>query len=303
MTKTALILGATGRFGRHMTQALQATGWHTPAFDRTSHDLSHAAKTVEVIVYGWNPPYNKWEGQCLKQLQQVIAAARINNATILFPGNVYPFGTEMPEVLSESTPHSAANSLGVLRASMEGMLEKSGVRTIILRAGDFIDTDASGNWFDSIILKNTAKTGKISYPGNPDIAHAWAYLPDLCRAAVMLAEMRDQLPVFADIPYPGYTVSGNEIAATLQEITRGPVKVKNMAWAPLYLARPFWRMAKYLLEMKYLWNTPHRLDSTVFNDLLPGFQTTPLQQALMAAIPAGLVHLKVNPDQPVTAGG
>ena len=185
---------------------------------------------------------------------------------------------------------------------MKGRQLDDTVRCIILRAGDFIDTQASGNWLDAIMLKKLGR-GVFTYPGDPGIDHAWAYLPDLCRAAVMLAEMRDQLPVFADIPYPGYTVSGNEIAATLQEITRGPVKVKNMAWAPLYLARPFWRMAKYLLEMKYLWNTPHRLDSTVFNDLLPGFQTTPLQQALMAAIPAGLVHLKVNPDQPVTAGG
>lgn len=292
MTKTALILGATGRFGRHMAQALQATGWRTPAFARKTHDLNREAKSVDVIVYGWNPPYNKWAGQCLEQLQQVIAAARINKATILFPGNVYPFGTKMPEVLVESTPHLAGNSLGVLRKNMENMLKESGVRTIILRAGDFIDTQASGNWFDGIITKKTAKSGKISYPGNPEIAHAWAYLPDYTRAFAGLVEIRDDLPIFTQLNFAGYTLTGVELADVLG------AEVQKMNWLPIKIARPFWPMAKYLLQMRYLWNTPHQMDDKALRALLPHWQETPMQQALASA-----GSFKVNPDQPMIRTG
>ena len=60
-----------------------------------------------------------------------------------------------------------------------------------------------------------------------------------------------------------------------------------MSWLPLVLLRPFWRMAGGLLEMRYLWNTPHSLDGTKFSTLLPGFQATPLDDAMSQAIQRG----------------
>jgi len=302
MTQTVLILGATGRFGRHAAQQFAKAGWEVRTFDRARDDLTTKARGVDVIVNAWNPMYPDWARVVPKLHARVIKVAKSCGATVIVPGNVYVFGQSTPAQWSADTPHGAQNPLGRIRIDMEAAYRTSGVRCIILRAGDFVDTRASGNWLDAIMLKKLGK-GVFTYPGDQGIDHAWAYLPDLCRAAVMLAEMRDQLPVFSDIPFAGYTASGNRIAATLQQITKAPVRVKRMSWAPIYLARPFWRMAKHLLEMKYLWSTPHRLDPTAFDTLLPGFQTTPLQQALEAAVPTQLVHLKVNPNQPVPAGG
>jgi len=302
MTHTALILGATGRFGRNACEQFSRAGWTIRRFDRASDDLATAARGADVIVNAWNPPYPDWAKLVPKLHADVIAAAKQSGATVIIPGNVYVFGAQTPDPWSESTPHNATNPLGRIRIDMEAAYRRSGVRCIILRAGDFLDTEASGNWFDAIMIKPLRK-GVFTYPGDPDIAHAWAYLPDVCRAAVQLAGMRDRLPVFADIPFPGYTATGTEVTDHLCRITGSEVRLKSMSWLPLHLARPFWKMATSLLEMRYLWNTAHQLDGTLFASLLPDFRATPMHEALTSAIPAPLVQRQVDPDQAVPAGG
>ncbi|SDX68106.1 dTDP-4-dehydrorhamnose reductase [Ruegeria halocynthiae] len=283
MQQTVLILGATGRFGRNAAQAFTDAGWAVHRFDRRSEDLRVATRGVDVIVNAWNPPYPDWAQHVPDLHRQVIAAASHRDLTVIVPGNVYVFGADTPGPWSGETPHLARNPLGRVRIEMEEAYRASSVRTIILRAGDFIDTTESGNWFDQVMIKYLRR-GRLVYPGNPETPHAWAYLPDLTRAAVALAEMRNDLPRFCDVPFAGYTVTGAEMARMLSQVTGQHVEIKQMAWWPLHIARPFWRLASHLLEMRYLWETPHRLDDGFFDELLPGFAQTDLSEALRNAI-------------------
>ncbi|MFT4961912.1 MAG: nucleoside-diphosphate-sugar epimerase [Paracoccaceae bacterium] len=282
MTQTVLILGATGRFGRNAAQQFQRAGWVVRCFDRSHDDLTLAAQGADVIVNAWNPPYWDWAAQTPRQHRDVQKVAKQVGATVIIPGNVYVFGKTTPGPWSQDAPHHAQNALGKIRIDMEASYRVAGVRTIILRAGDFLDTQASGNWFDLIMIKSLTK-GVFTYPGDPSLSHSWAFLPDLCRAAVELAEMRDDLPVFSDVPFPGYTLTGTEMHNALDRVTPNKVRLKRMSWLPLQIAKPFWRMASTLLEMRYLWNTPHSLDGAKFRALLPGFKSTPLNEALMRA--------------------
>ena len=282
MTQTVLILGASGRFGRHAAKAFADAGWQVRRFQRGG-DLTEAAQGADVIVNAWNPPYPEWESTVPGLTRQVIAAARSSGATVLIPGNVYVFGAEMPERIGPNVPHRAEHPLGRVRRDLEAAYREAGVPTIILRAGDYLDTEASGNWFDAVLAKNIAK-GRFVYPGARDIPHAWAYLPDLARVAVALAEKRAELPVFADLAFEGYTLSATEMAGPLSEATGRKIVAKPMSWLPIKIARPFWRMAGGLLEMRYLWNTPHRLDGTALRRILPDFRVTPPAEALGHAI-------------------
>lgn len=284
MPQTALILGASGRFGRNAALAFSDAGWSVRSFERNGGDLMTSARGADVIVNGWNPPYPDWARQVPELHRRVIAAAEASGATVIVPGNVYVFGANTPSPWSADTPHLATNPLGRIRIEMEEAYRASSVRTIILRAGDFIDTSATGNWFDQVMVKSLQR-GRFVYPGNPDIPHAWAYLPDLARAAVALAEMRADLPRFSDIPYAGYTLTGHAVAQALSQATGRDIKLRQMAWWPLHLARPFWRLAPHLIEMRYLWNTPHRLDSAAFDALIPTFRQTDLYTALQTAVP------------------
>ena len=301
MNRTVLILGASGRFGRNAVQAFNSAGWAVRRYDRAQGDLVRAAWGADVIVNAWNPLYPDWVEHVPALTQQVIDVATKTGATVLIPGNVYVFGPQTPAPWAANSPHLAKNTLGRVRIEMEEAYARSGVQTIILRAGDFIDTCASGNWFDMIMTKHLKK-GIFTYPGNPDIPHAWAYLPDMARAAVELVEMRDQLPEFNDIPFAGYTLTGREIANALSNVTGSGVRLKPFSYLPVLAAGPFWRMARHILEMRYLWETPHWLDASAFEALLPEFRQTPVEQALANAIPAEAVSSQLYPHHSVTAG-
>jgi len=303
MTRTVLILGARGRFGRNASDAFAEAGWTVRHFDRNSGDLARAAWGADVIVNAWNPAYTDWAQDVPELTRKVIEVAGKTGATVIIPGNVYVFGAATPEPWSERSRHAAGNLLGRIRVEMEAAYRAAGIRTIVLRAGDFIDTRPSGNWFDMIMTKPLAK-GRFTYPGNPDIAHAWAYLPDMARATVALAEKREELPAFADIPFPGYTLTGNDLVRTLTRITGRDIRLRPFPYWQLQLARPFWRMAPRLLEMRYLWETPHRLDGTLFRKLLPEFRDTPLEVALasgIAHIPGASIGGDIDPHKAVAA--
>lgn len=282
MKQTVLILGPSGRFGRNVAEAFDAAGWDVRRFSRATDRLEEAAKGADVIVAGWNPQYQDWAAQVPGQQAQIRRIALQNDATVILPGNVYVFGPDAPSPWRADTPHLATNPLGRIRRELEEALRRDGVKTILLRAGDFLDTEPSGNWFDMIMAKPLPK-GRLKYPGDVNAPHAWAFLPDMARAAVMLAEKRDQLARFEDVPFPGYTLSGAQMARALGPVMGRPVQARRMSWLPLWLARPFMPVAKHLFEMRYLWSLPQALDGTKFARLLPDFQPTPVEQALRAA--------------------
>ena len=297
MSGTVLVLGATGRFGRHVSEAFWNRGWQVRLYERNSDDLLRAAMECDVIVNGWNPPYHHWAREVPQLTSRVIDAARASGATVIVPGNVYVYGKDAPEVLTEATPHRADNPLGRIRREMETAYKRSGVRVILLRAGDFIDTEASGNWFDRVITARQAKRG-FSYPGYLNAPHAWAFLPDLAAAAVALAERREELETFTEVNFPGYTLTGAELAKLCSEALGREMRVSRMNWLPIRLASPFWPMARHLLEMRYLWNMPHRLDGTRFDMLLSGFRGTDPATAIARALAP-----EIDPDKPVASNG
>ena len=290
MRKSVLILGSTGRFGRHAAEAFWNAGWGIRAFDRGRDDLMQAASEADVIVAGWNPPYTDWATQMLPLHAQIQRAAKASGATVILPGNVYVFSPDTATPWGADTPHRAANPLGQLRVQLEQSYRDSGVQTIVLRAGDFIDTETSGNWLDKVILSKLARN-RLSYPGRQDAAHSWAYLPDLAQAAVLLAEQRRELAVFEDVAFAGYTLTGKQLTDAIAAATGRPVRTTQMAWWPLKLARPFWPMARHLLEMRYLWDLPHSLNEDRFKALCPTFRATPLDEAM-----ANLVSPFVTPS-------
>jgi len=284
MTQSVLVLGGSGRFGRHASKAFEDAGWQVRRFDRAKDDLDTAMRGADVVVMGWNPPgYHLWARQLVELHQEVAKAARAAGATVILPGNVYVFGPDAPSPWGMNTPHLARNPLGRLRIAAEHAYRAAGTRTIILRCGDFIDGENSGNWFESHIAKNANK-GFIRYPGDPTVPHAWAYLPDAARAAVALSEQRDRLSRFEDVPFPGYTLSGNDLAAAIARAIGIEINVRSFNWRMMRLLRPFVPVLGGLFEMRYLWSLPHQLEGGRLTTLVPDFTPTRIEDALSAAL-------------------
>lgn len=304
MTKTVLIVGANGRFGRAAARAFTDKGWSLGLYARSKPDndfkvhewinadaldqstLNQAAKGCDVIVNALTPPYSKWTELIPQFTEAMIIAARFSGATIMVPGNVYNFGPSMPLSLTEDTPQLATGSLGIARVQMEEEYETAandGVQTIILRGGDFVESEVTGNWFDTHITAKIAK-GKIAYPGPLNSMHCWAYLPDMSRALVELAERRSSLEKFETIGFPGFAMPGEEFVKTLERVTGRSIKVAKFPWPIVKLLSLFKADIKGVVQMSYLWRTPHMIDGSKFAALLPDFRATPVDEAFHDAV-------------------
>ncbi|MCW1931324.1 NAD-dependent epimerase/dehydratase family protein [Pararhodobacter zhoushanensis] len=283
MTGTILIAGASGGIGRRAVQAFTQAGWTVRLYDRST-DLTQAAQGVDVIFNALNPPmYRNWPVEIPRITRMVIDAARASGATVLMPGTVYVYGDQQGP-WREDTPHRAASRKGQIRIDMEKAYRAAasdGVRTTILRAGDFLDAENPQTLFNLVVLKGAAK-GKVTATGNPDAPRAYANLTDLSRAMVLLAEKRAELSAFADIGFPGLTFSYRDLAQTLQGVTGHPTRVGRFPWWALKIASPVWGFAREMSEMRYLHETPHRIDGTRFQRMFPDFQHTALAPIVAA---------------------
>lgn len=279
MSINILILGGSGRFGRHVTQSLRDLGHCPHLFDRSCDDLAQWANWADVIVNGWNPQYPDWFRDIMPMTRHLIAAIQGTPKRVILAGNVYNYGPDAPPPWGPQTPHLAHNPMGRLRIQMERAYRDAGIATIILRSGDFLDTEASGNWFDRVMAP-TLQRGILTYPVDTDAAHSWAYLPDVGRILAELVARHQHLPQFVDIPFAGYTLTPQDWQGALSAHLGRDIRIKPLNWLPLYAAYPVWPMARRLIEMRYLWALPHHLDATPLTQVLPDFHPTPLAQAL-----------------------
>ncbi|MEP6505730.1 MAG: epimerase, partial [Betaproteobacteria bacterium] len=283
--RRVLILGANGRFGLAAAQAFAAAGWQVLAQMRRApadgmpagvRCITAAAGDVDalvaqavgaqVVVHALNPHYARWATELLPMARQGMDVAERLGARFVLPGNVYNYGAAMPPLLAAGTPQWASTRKGRLRVELESELRRRAprLRSLILRAGDYFGS-GTGNWFDLVIAKDAAK-GRLAYPGTTSLVHAWAYLPDMARALVGLCELAE-LPAFADIPFPGHALTGDELLDGLERAARDTglagVRAMRRGGAPWLAMRalapvvPIWRE---ILEMRYLWETPHALD-------------------------------------------
>jgi nucleoside-diphosphate-sugar epimerase len=309
MSGSVLILGANGRLGQVLGRAFAAQGWRVrgqvrrdPAPGASAEiewlgvslddpaALAAAAGQADVVVHAVNPPYPRWRVESLPLARCAIETAKRLGALLMFPGNVYNFGAGMPELLTEDTPQQPTARKGRIRLEAEQALRaaaQAGLRVAIVRAGDFFGGPGRGSWFDLVVVKSLP-SGRVVYPGRTDRVHAWAYLRDLARAFLAVAERRARLAPFEVLHFPGHTLTGNQLIAAIAASARrlkilspdAQVAVGNLPWPIMRvggLLLPMWRE---LAEMRYLWDVPHRLSGDRLTALAGPLSNTPLDQAM-----------------------
>jgi len=306
MNETVLILGANGRFGRVAARAFADAGWNVvaqarkPLVDSAHPRIKHlgvavtdrdavvsAAAGASVVVHAMNPLYTNWDAEALSLSAAAIAIARSLDATLMLPGNVYNFGSPMPAELTERTPERPTNRKGQIRCQMEAAMRAGAPRSIVVRAGDFFGGPGTGSWMDQAIVKDLAK-GRITYPGPRNLEHAWAFLPDLARTFVLLAEARGRLALHDLFHLPGHTLTGDELVAGITRAARrrgllpmnGQPIVKGMPWTLVRVAGLFNPLLRELARMSYLWREPHRLAGAKLKAAIGEIPFTPLDEAL-----------------------
>jgi nucleoside-diphosphate-sugar epimerase len=331
MQSTVLILGARGRFGLAAARAFFDAGWRVlgqvrpgaklPAdtgIEWLATDLNDTrtllatARGAAVVLHAVNPPYPQWGQQAQGALEQAITVATELKAMLMLPGNVYNFGATMPSVVQEDTPQQAHSRKGKIRVVMEQRMRQASeageLRSVVIRAGDFFGS-GKGSWFDLAVTKNLRK-GELSYPGAWDVPTTWAYLPDLAQTFERVARCAlakpDRFKPFEVFHFKGYSLTGADWLAALEPVARdqgwlrphASLKRGAMPWwlfKALGWAVPLFRE---LVEMQYLWHTPHALANDKLEALIGPEQHTPLAQAAQSALAdlglLGRLEVEVN---------
>ncbi len=324
MANTILVLGATGGIGGEVAKAFLRRGWKVRALTRrpeavaerfgripglcwkagdamNAADVLAAAAGAQFIFHGAHPAnYAHWEDWGLRMFENSVAAAKASGARLILPGNVYNFGPDAGAFVDEAAPQNPLTEKGRIRVQMETMLAdaaRDGVRSLVVRANDYIGAAAPSSWFGTAMVKPGKPLRAITYPGKRDIGHGFAYLPDLAEAIARLAEIDDRLAPAETVHFGGYWFAqGRDFTAAVGRAAGvADLKVRRFPWLAIWALRPVWGLARGLREMRYLWREPLRLDNAKLVSLIGPEPHTPIDQALRATLD-GLGCLPADAD-------
>jgi len=310
----ALVLGATGGIGGETARQLRDAGWEVRALKRSGdesiehkdgvtwlrgdalnrEDVLAAAQGCTVIIHAVNPPgYRRWSKLVLPMLDNTIAAATAERATIVLPGTLYNYGPDAFGLVTEESPQNPLTRKGAIRVEMERRLEsysRNGGRAVIVRAGDFFGPNSSGNnWFSQGLIKPGQSVRKISYPGARGVGHQWSYVPDVARTIVELLARRDSLERFSTFHMKGHwDHDGTQMTQAIRRVVARKTGVEPVVaafpWWLIVLGAAFVTTFREMLEMRYLWRVPLRMDNAPLRAVIRTEPHTPLEQAVEATL-------------------
>lgn len=298
------VLGSNGHIGNAAIWAFRDAGWDVTGLGRANrkpvpdtrfikgdaNDLAvvkAAIADADVVVNALHLPYDKWgNGAAEAQLQVVLDALAGSDKTLMFPGTVYNYRAS-DRTLSPELRQSGEKARGRIREALETMIrqgaEAGDYQAIVLRAGDFFGPGQRGEWFEQAMLMNQSK-GKLHHLGDLDRRHSWAYLPDLGRAFVAVAEARKGLARFENFHFAGHFVSHGQIMAATQSALGRQLKVSPFPWWGIRLVGLVNPIMRDLHEMRYLWlNEMELVDPRLETLLGPDFGT-PFEVAVKATV-------------------
>lgn len=307
-TPRALVVGAMGGIGSTMCARLLQEGWQVNGLARQStrlpssstvnwyqgdalkpNDVVRASRDCEVILHAVNPPgYKHWDKWALPMLEATLEAAQQHKACVVVPGNIYNFDHLAGINIDEDMPQQPCSQKGHIRVMMEQRLEEfadQGGQVILLRCGDFFGALSHSNWLHQAIASKGLHSSRLLNPSINDQGHQWAYLPDVAETMMQLILRRDSLPNFARFHMAGHwDKDGHQIteycAEVISQYTGKRPSIKAFPWWAIQMLAPFHRTSKELLEMRYLWQHPLRLDNSRLLATLGTEPHTPWQQAV-----------------------
>jgi nucleoside-diphosphate-sugar epimerase len=308
--RTALILGAHGGFGNEVMRSLLRHGWRVRALVRSvapdalqhahlewlegdaliRQDVIDAACNVNVIVHAVNPAnYHNWRGLVLPMLDNTIAAANNVGARVVLPGTLYNYGIDALPLIDEDAPQTPQTRKGAIRVEMEERLRDAcwdgRMRALIVRCGDFFGPRAgNSSWLAQAWVTKGHAVRFVLNPGRAECGHSWAYLPDVAETVAQLLSRENALQKFDAFHFKGHWLTNADMASAICDaagISRK--RVLRFPWWAIR-ATAFLEVCREMLEMRYLWDRPAKLDNHKLIAQLGAEPHTPIAEAVRSTL-------------------
>ncbi len=122
----------------------------------------------------------------------------------------------------------------------------------------------------------------VLYPGRKGVGHQWAYLPDVAEIMARLVENENRLAAFEVFHMDGHwDPDGTAIIGAIGRACGKPsLRARSFPWWAVTLASPLVPLFREMVEMRYLWREPLRMDNSRLVAFLAKEPHTPLDEAV-----------------------
>jgi nucleoside-diphosphate-sugar epimerase len=220
-----------------------------------------------VVTIGFDYKGSVWKQAWPKAITNLLAAAEATNARIVHIDNMYMYGPQ-DAALHEDMPLTNYGVKPAVRAEVTRMWQTAAragrVRWAALRAPDFYGPGVGRSHLGDTGLGLVAQGKAATLLMAPDQLHAFAYVPDIGRAAVALLDAPDD--AFNQVWH--VPCAPTRTPRQLLEIGADAIGQKlKLVSIPSGLLPVLGAVVPFIreyAEMRFTWNRPYHVDATKF---------------------------------------
>lgn len=241
--------------------------WHKADLTDAS-EVMQATKGSTIIYMCAGLVYDKniWQQQWPVIMQNIINAAKENNARLIFFDNVYMYGLVKGPML-ESESYNPASVKGEVRAKVATQLMheiKSGnLQATIARAADFYGAESMNSFLDSMVLSKYTKGEKAMWLGKPDTLHSFTYVPDAGKAMYLLGQRPEADNQIWHLP-TAPALTGKQMIEIAANVFNTKPRYMTVNKLMLQIIGLFNKVIGGTAEMYYQYDHDYIFDSTKF---------------------------------------
>ncbi len=303
--KKALVLGASGGMGYALVNELAARDIQVVAFSRTKEklvalfqqqpnvtiytgdvfneeQLRKASHGVDVIFHAISFPYQEWEAKHMRCLTIIIGVAQAQQAKIALVDNIYAYGRQSANIVTESARKNPHTKKGKIRLAMANMLKESRVPSLIVHMPDLYGPNAENTILHET-LKSIIRDKKANYVGNMQVAREFLYTFDGAKAMVELALRSNTYHQNWHVSAV-HTITGAQLVTILRDITGYKREVRTVSKAMISMLAIFSPFMKEMKEMMYLTEEPVILSGEKYEKAIGPLPQTSYKEGLQETL-------------------
>lgn len=215
-------------------------------------------------------------------MENVILAAKQHDAKLIVVDNIYSYGKQGEEPVSEQALKKPHTKKGRIRLQLSQLIQSASIPYIIAHFPDFYGPHAE-NTLLNYTFENMVHHKKALFVGSKKIAREYIYTPDGAKALVNLAMNDDSYHQHFNIPGAG-TITGEEICTLATSFTNYKGKVTSVGDVMMFIASLSDRQLKEARELSYLWKEPLVLNAHKYETFIGPLPVTTYEEGIKQTI-------------------